>query len=330
MAHETAHIANDDVLFMTLASLMTGAAGGAGWFAGRESGRRHAVRFGGEAPVFTLGHRFLRACSGFLALFAPVYGVLILAGVARRRDYLADACAALYTRYPEGLASALYVMAGSPNTLLQRNPRIATLCTLNPHRKEHGIHTPLLAASTHAPVKERISILRRIHNVVSYEGYERAWREATGASRRLFPKGAVTDRHAYPIRDGHPAATVHDVARRQVRDAGDLMRGMGRYVFLACGCSMRIKLPPWHARDHAVCPRCGRDVRVPTAHALPKASPTDASAEVAELARPGKLWLTFRCVCGARNQLSPYFDAPRMVCAQCGRGIRIRDAATVD
>lgn len=331
VAHETAHIANGDVLFMTLASLMTGAARGPGWLAGQPSLRRNTVRFGGEAPSPTLGHRFLRACSGFLALLAPVYAVLVLLGTARRRDFLADACAAVYTRYPEGLASGLYVMAGDPKTLLQRNRHIATLCTLNPYRKEYGIHTPLLFASTHAPVQQRIAILRGIHVSVSYERYERAWKRTTGGKTRLFPRSAMTDAQAYPIREAHPeAAQAARTQRRPVRNAGDLIRGLNDYKFLSCACGMRIKLPPWHARDHATCPRCGQDVRLPTAQPLPKAQPAVAAEDVAEITRPGKVWLSFRCVCGGENQLSPFFDASRISCVHCGRGIRIRDAAAVD
>jgi len=331
IAHETAHIANGDVLFLTLASLMTGAARGPGWAATAPALRRNAGRFGGEAPRLTPAHRILQACSGFLALLAPVYAVLLLFGTARRRDFLAAACAAVYTRYPEGLASGLYVMAGDVHTLLQRNRRIATLCTLNPYRKEHGIHTPLLLASTHAPVQQRIAILRGIHGAVSFERYERAWQQAAGTAARLFPRNAAVKISVYPIREAHTqTAAAAQTVRRQLRNAGDLVRGVNGYTFLTCACGMRIKLPPWHARGHVACPRCGQDVRLPSARPLPQAQAANGVKESAEIARPAEAWLTFRCVCGGENQLSPFFDAPRMTCTRCGRMIRIRDATGVD
>jgi len=45
---------------------------------------------------------------GIVALIlAPIVATLIQLAISRKREYLADATAALTTRYPEGLASAL-------------------------------------------------------------------------------------------------------------------------------------------------------------------------------------------------------------------------------
>lgn len=261
-AHETAHIANGDVLFMTIACLMSGAARGGGLFssAHRVTLERFAARVGGRPDAVSWPHRLLRAFSGLLAMLAPVYAIPVLLGVARRRDFLADACAALYTRYPEGLASALYTMSGDTRSVLQRNTGIATLYTINPYRKEHGIHTPLLLAVTHAPAQQRIDILRSIHSSVSLANYERAWRRETGSKMRLLPSGVDAAR-AFPIREGAVAAPGTLTGR--ARDTLDLARKIRQFTFLECVCGMRIKLPPDYPADQILCPRCARMVRRP-------------------------------------------------------------------
>lgn len=259
-AHETAHIANGGVLFMTIACLMSGAARGGGFFsrARRATLERFTARAGGQAESISWTHRLLRGFSGLLAMLAPVYAVPVLLGVARRRDFLADACAALYTRYPEGLASALYTMSGDTRSVLQRNTGIATLYTINPYRKELGIHTPLLLAVTHAPVKQRIDILRSIHRVVSLENYERAWRRETGSRTRLLPIG-FDARESFPVREGAIAAP----AAARAHEALDASRRLRQFAFLDCVCGMHIKLPPDYPADQILCPRCARMVRKP-------------------------------------------------------------------
>lgn len=259
-AHEMAHIANGDVLFMTIACLMSGAARGGGFFtrARRATIERFAARVGGKAERISWGHRLLRGFSGLLAMLAPVYAAPVLLGVARRRDYLADACAALYTRYPEGLASALYTMSGDTRSVLQRNTGIATLYTINPYRKELGIHTPLLLTVTHAPVKQRIDILRSIHRVVSIEHYERAWRRETGSRSRLVPRG-VGAGESFLVREG----TVATPPAARAHESLDVSRRMRKFSFLECACGMRIKLPPDYPADQILCPRCTRMVRKP-------------------------------------------------------------------
>ena len=49
-----------------------------------------------------------------LMILAPIAAQLIYYAISRKREYLADASSALYTRYPEGLASALEKIAAAP------------------------------------------------------------------------------------------------------------------------------------------------------------------------------------------------------------------------
>ena len=59
-------------------------------------------RGGGGAGIAQI---FIVVIALVLAIIAPILAQLIYFAVSRKREYLADASSALYTRYPEGLAS---------------------------------------------------------------------------------------------------------------------------------------------------------------------------------------------------------------------------------
>jgi heat shock protein HtpX len=349
VAHEIAKIAHGDVLFLSLVSLMTGAVFSR--TSRRDTFSRNPRYMRGSAPM-PAGQRLARALCGSLALFAPVYAVFIAMGVVRKRVYLADAAAALYTRYPEGLAGALHVISGDPFTLVHANRGIATLCTINPFKKEMGIHTPFLLGATHPPTKTRIGILRRIHSGVSLGAYQRAWQTETGAKGRLMPEAALKAVRPLPIRAGEHASETATGSAERLRATGDLVRRLHDYLFLGCACGMRIKLPPTYPRDHVGCPRCGRLCAVPTAALLTGAARAaaveaaavhadatlegrdterEAAARERALTAPPALvitrttpgWMTFKCTCGTPNQLSPSFGAPNTVCPECKAKIAI-------
>jgi len=43
-----------------------------------------------------------------------------------------------------------------------------------------------------------------------------------------------------------------------MRQAGDLLRKIHHFMFIACACGARIKIPPDYKHDIVQCPRCGR------------------------------------------------------------------------
>ena len=132
IAHEIAHIQNLDVRFMTLASVMIGAIVLIAdmflrslWYGG---GRRRSSssRGGGQAQLVILGVALL------LAVLAPLAAQLLYFACSRRREYLADACGARFTRYPEGLASALEKIAAKAGQGSKVNRSLAPLYIVNP------------------------------------------------------------------------------------------------------------------------------------------------------------------------------------------------------
>jgi len=93
-----------------------------------------------------------------LAVLAPIIAQLIQLAISRKREFAADANAAVLTRYPEGLANALKKIAKDPDPLVDRaNKATAHLFISTPFRKSEGFFTNLF--STHPPIQERIKRL---------------------------------------------------------------------------------------------------------------------------------------------------------------------------
>ncbi len=96
---------------------------------------------------------------GIVALIlAPIAATLIQLAISRKREYLADATAALTTRYPEGLASALEKIGAKGLAMKKQNASTAHLFIASPLKK--GSLSNLF--STHPPIEERVKKLREM------------------------------------------------------------------------------------------------------------------------------------------------------------------------
>lgn len=154
VAHELAHVENRDIRLM----LITVAGISFFTFAGElllrwgiSSGRGN--RKGGGGALFIV-----------LGLICVVYGYflapLIRLAVSRRREYQADATAALTTRNPRALASALRkISADSRVEVLDKSESMAAMCIANPLGKM-GLFSSLSGLlATHPPIEKRIAAL---------------------------------------------------------------------------------------------------------------------------------------------------------------------------
>ena len=109
IAHEIAHITNRDTYFMTLAGVTVGAViiladlfiRGM-WYSSLTRGKRSS-RDSGQLQLIIM------VISIIVAILAPILTQLLYFACSRQREYLADAGSAQFTRYPEGLASALEI-----------------------------------------------------------------------------------------------------------------------------------------------------------------------------------------------------------------------------
>lgn len=152
IAHEMSHIKNFDIRFMMLVTVMVGMVALLSdlmlytfiW------GRHGRSRGGGNIAII--------AIALLLAVLAPVAALLMKLALSRRREYLADANAALLTRYPEGLASALERLKNDKKPLEAANKATAHLYIINPLRGRKSWMNNLF--STHPPIDKRIRRLR--------------------------------------------------------------------------------------------------------------------------------------------------------------------------
>ena len=156
IAHELGHISNRDTMFMTLAGVTLGAivlladAGMRMMFWGG-SGRRRSSSSSGKNGGAAMAVMMIAAL--VLAILAPLIARLLYFACSRQREYLADASAAQYTRYPAGLAGALRKIAAQQEAKkIPVNRVVAPMYAVN----------PLAAAGsasifgTHPPTAERI------------------------------------------------------------------------------------------------------------------------------------------------------------------------------
>lgn len=319
IAHEMSHIKNRDVLLMTMLGIMLGAIVFIAEMylrsmrhAGRSSRRYGKGKGGGQAQAVMI------VVAIVFSLLAPVLAQLIYFAVSRRREYLADAGAAVMTRYPEGLASALERISGGNPLPENVSKATAPMFIADPY----GTRALSGLTSTHPPIGERIKILRTMGNAVSYGTYQQAWCATKGARQVPMPASALKDDAVVAARDPNPGETP--MRQQEVRYTGDLVRKAAGFTFIPCACGVRIKLPPGYRGPNIECPRCQSVVQVPQAFA----ESGSASGGEISVRLQGDGWQTFRCECGTPKTLSPSFKTKSTTCAACGRTIHILPAQT--
>jgi heat shock protein HtpX len=158
IAHELSHIGNYDIRLMTIVVILVGIVALMAdfmfrftiWGAGGRSSNRG--RSGGSGVLI------IYAVAILFAILAPIAAQLIRLALSRQREYLADASAALLTRYPEGLARALEKIAADKDPLEVANKATAHLYIVTPLMEHQSFLNNLF--STHPPIEKRIALLR--------------------------------------------------------------------------------------------------------------------------------------------------------------------------
>ncbi len=149
IAHELSHIGNRDILLATVVVVLVGMVALLADFF------RYSLWFGGGNRDNNKGGGWIMIVAIVLSILAPLFALLIQLAISRKREFLADADAALLTRYPEGLASALRKISGDPEKLEVANRATAHLYISNPF-KGKKVSKMLM---THPPIEERIASL---------------------------------------------------------------------------------------------------------------------------------------------------------------------------
>lgn len=153
MAHELAHVGNRDMLVMTVAVVLAGFVAIVADFFSR------ALMFDGgrenRHPAFLV--------VGIVGIIlAPLAAQLMQMAISRKREYLADASAALLTRYPEGLASALEKISGAHRPMKSASHATAHLFIADPFAGGKPSVWQRVGSlfQTHPPAPDRIARLR--------------------------------------------------------------------------------------------------------------------------------------------------------------------------
>ncbi|HQO10937.1 MAG TPA: M48 family metallopeptidase [bacterium] len=163
IAHELSHTGNRDILISTMATVLVGIVVLlADWF------RRWSF-FGGRRHNDNNNNNQLGVIMLILALvfsiLAPIFAQLLQLVVSRKREFVADADAALLTRYPEGLARALEKISADREPLKVASRATAHMYIVSPFKgqeKKNQVSWFAKIWMTHPPVAERIAKLREV------------------------------------------------------------------------------------------------------------------------------------------------------------------------
>lgn len=158
LAHEMSHVKNFDTRLMGIVAILVGFVAiladmfmRSMWWGGlRRDNDREDNQI--QAIFIILGIIF--------AILSPIIATLIQLAISRKREFLADASAALLTRYPEGLASALEKLEKDHRPTLGATNATAHLFIENPFEGKSAKTWFAGLFDTHPPIEERIKILR--------------------------------------------------------------------------------------------------------------------------------------------------------------------------
>ena len=169
IAHEMGHVKNLDVRLMTLLAALVGAVAlmsdgmgrvlwGSARFGALGGSRSRGKRDNDLGPLVLV----LIAVWVISWLLAPLVTRMLALGVSRKREFLADAMSAQFTRNPLALASALEKIerADEPTTSIKRGS--AHLCIADPLGRKASLREGKLADifGTHPPMAIRVARLK--------------------------------------------------------------------------------------------------------------------------------------------------------------------------
>jgi len=111
----------------------------------------------------------------YILVVAPLVGSLVRAAISRQREFLADADAALLTRFPEGLMRALAKIGGAGSGQPNSNPAFSHFYFANPAMTRSWFSDTLLA--THPKLEDRIQRLVAFGGAAAIPALEAAVKE---------------------------------------------------------------------------------------------------------------------------------------------------------
>ena len=173
VAHEMSHIRNFDIRLMTLLAAMVGSIALLSDLArnflrfGGRGGRRSGGRDKGNPVAIIVLVIWL-----ITLVLAPIISRLLSMAVSRKREYLADATAAQFTRNPLALASALEKIDQAPSATRAIAHGAAHLCIVDPAERKISNREGALGDlfASHPPMRLRLARLRAMGYAAEKQG----------------------------------------------------------------------------------------------------------------------------------------------------------------
>lgn len=153
IAHELSHIGNRDILLQSMVAILVG------FISMLADMFTHSLLWGGgrSNDDDNRGSNVLAIVGIIFIILSPIIATMIQLAISRKREYLADASAALLTRYPQALASALHKISTYGAPMKSASNATAHMYISNPFGKiGKGVSGLFM---THPPVEKRIKAL---------------------------------------------------------------------------------------------------------------------------------------------------------------------------
>jgi len=282
IAHEIGHVVNRDTLFMSMVGVMVGTVvilaeiARRTLFFGNNRSQTRTSAGKGQAQIIIL------AAGLALMIISPLLARIIYLAASRKREYLADASAAVYTRFPEGLAAALEKISGSSLKMQKVNAVTAPMFIVNPIKKKSKKKKRDSIFSTHPSSDNRIRILRSMAGGTGYMSYDESFRRVTGHNRPFLPASALQDAAVKPEARDPKKEPAHKTMKpgidtiilagtilaqsfpepnspaSKARETCDALWKSRGYHFITCTCGAVLKIPPELQQSNIPCLRCRR------------------------------------------------------------------------
>ena len=264
IAHEIGHIVNRDTSYILCCGIISGLFEIAN--TGNSIGFHHENPLG-KFIVNSLNKIGYHITSKLLKL------------ISKEREYIADACACQYTRYPKSLADALMTIEHKDSYIFYDTndfDMIIKASFIIPVRGHFN-------ALTHPNTKNRIRILLNMQTA-DYIAYEKEFQKIN--HKKLLPESALKNIKPVEVKIIEEnkinlavmsACTLNNkiMSREDVkiikenkniideniqkhREVEDLIRELSGYSVINCECGTKLKIPPVYKNKIVICPHCGR------------------------------------------------------------------------
>lgn len=267
IAHEISHIKNKDTLYLMYSGVILGVIIAVSDFIIRAFLRSSSRRSKGAGLGIFI--------AVILALLSPVIVRILYFTISRKREFLADACACQYTRYPTGLASALYKISRYEPAMTDKEFIMDEKAASNKLLNVMYIHNFIQANkpktflsrlfTTHPSIDDRINILKSM-GAADIEEYAKRF-SIVVANKNIISRNKLASLNLAPIPVVVPAVVSMSVEEEQnqkikeerktrQREAKDAYKQAKNYKIIKCDCETILKIPPEYNRSTVICPHC--------------------------------------------------------------------------